>query len=59
MGPIWSQPLDFVGSSDEIASKISVSENVRVHMHDGGRGRVLKFGREKELQVKTELKKVL
>ena len=28
-------------------------------MHDGGRGRVLMFGRERELLVKTEWKEVL
>ena len=54
LGPISSQPLAFVGSSDERASKTSVSENVKVQMQDGGMGRVSRFGREKELSVKTE-----
>jgi hypothetical protein len=59
LGPISSQPLAFVGSSDDRASKTSVSVNVKVQMQDEGMGRVLKCGREKELSVKTEWKKVL
>ena len=50
LGPIPSQPLDFVGSSDERASNTSVSENIKVQMQDEGRGM---SGREKELSVKT------
>ena len=59
LGPIPSQPLDFVGSRDERASSTSEPENLEVQMHDEGRGRVLMFGRGKELLVKTEWKKVL
>lgn len=49
-----SHPLDFVGSSDEMASNTSVSEKVKEQMQEEGRGRELIFGREKELLVKTE-----
>ena len=54
MGPILSQPVDFVQSSDERASNTSESENDKLHKHNEGRGRVLMFGREKELPAKTE-----
>ena len=52
--PIPSQPLDFVGSSDERASNTSESVKDIVHKQEGGMGRVLMSGREKELPVKTE-----
>ena len=58
LGPIPSQPLDFVGSSDERASNTSVSDNDILHRQDGGRGRVPMSGRENKLLVKTEWKKV-
>lgn len=58
MGPIPSQPLDFVGSRFERASNTSESENLEVQIHDEGREKVLVLGIEKELLVKTEWKKV-
>ena len=48
-----SQPLDVVGSSDETASNTPESVKDTVHMQEGGRGRVLMSGREKELPVET------
>ena len=55
MGPIPSQPLDLVGSSDERASNTSKADSdIIVHMHDGGSCRELILGREKELPVKIE-----
>ena len=57
LGLVPSEPLDFVGSSDERASSTSESDNDKVHIHDEGRGILLMFGREKELSVKTEWKK--
>ena len=39
--------------------QVPESENLEVQMHDESRGRVLMFGGEKELLVKTEWKKVL
>ena len=59
LGPISSQPLDFIGSRDESILNTSESESLKVQMHDEGRGRVLMFGREKELLVKTEWKNEL
>ena len=59
MEPIPSQPLDLVGSSDETASNTSESVKDILHKHEGGMGRILMSGREKELLVKTERKEVV
>ena len=54
-----SHPLDFVGSSDEMASYTSVSVMVKEQIQEEGMGRVLILGNKTELLVNTEWKKVL
>ena len=59
LGPIPSQPLDFVGSSEDSALKTSESEKDIEHKQDGDSGMESMFGRMNGLLVKTEWKKLL
>ena len=45
LGPIPSQPLDFVGSSEDSALKTSESEKDIGHKQDGDSGMESMFGR--------------
>ena len=57
LGLIPSQPLDFVGSSEDSALKTSESEKDIEHKQDGDSGMESMFGRMNGLLVKTEWKK--
>ena len=59
LGPIPSQPLDFVGSSEDSALKTSESEKDIEYKRDGDSGMESMFGRMNGLLVKTEWKKLL
>ena len=51
LGPIPSQPLDFVGSSEDSALKTSESEEDIEHKQDGDSGMESMFGRMNGLLV--------
>ena len=57
LGLIPSQPLDFVGSSEDSALKTSECEKDIEHKQDGDSGMESMFGRMNGLLVKTEWKK--